>query len=194
MLVEALRAPEVAKCQQKYRVDWDATDGRYGGAQQTVWEILLEMERVDGKSKGRRSRSLSLGPGLGEGLRAGKSSCGVGLGDTLQLPKEDIAGAVWLLRVLEASAVWRMCGGAAPQSVPLGTRCSRWKGLTTEQSDHAGVEVIRVCVTTKMLNDAKKYGPHEEHHFFLRRNMSRGAPFSCTQLVDVRLTAGNDPL
>ena len=37
---EALRAPEVAKWQQKYRVDWDATDGRNGGAQQTVWEIL----------------------------------------------------------------------------------------------------------------------------------------------------------
>ena len=38
---EALRAPEVAKWQQKYRVDWDATDGRNGGAQQTVWEILI---------------------------------------------------------------------------------------------------------------------------------------------------------
>ena len=42
---EALRAPEVAKWQQKYRVDWDAADGRNGGAQQTVWEILMEMER-----------------------------------------------------------------------------------------------------------------------------------------------------
>ena len=30
---EALRAPEVAKWQLKYRVDWDATDGRNGGAQ-----------------------------------------------------------------------------------------------------------------------------------------------------------------
>ena len=42
---EALRAQEVVKWQQKYRVDWDATDGRNGGAQRTVWEILLEMER-----------------------------------------------------------------------------------------------------------------------------------------------------
>ena len=42
---EALRAPEVAKWQQKYRVDWGATDGRKRGAQQTVSEILLEMER-----------------------------------------------------------------------------------------------------------------------------------------------------
>ena len=48
---EALRAPEVAKWQLKYRVDGDATDGRNGGAQQTVWEILMEMERFDGKAK-----------------------------------------------------------------------------------------------------------------------------------------------
>ena len=33
--------PEVAKWQQKYRVDRDAADGRNGGAQQTVWEMLL---------------------------------------------------------------------------------------------------------------------------------------------------------
>ena len=42
---EATRTPEVAKWQQKYRVDWDATDGRNGGAKRTVWEILMEMER-----------------------------------------------------------------------------------------------------------------------------------------------------
>ena len=29
---EALRAPEVVKWQKKYRVEWDATDGRNGGA------------------------------------------------------------------------------------------------------------------------------------------------------------------
>ena len=33
------------KWQQKYRVDWDATDGRNGGAQRTLWEVLMEMER-----------------------------------------------------------------------------------------------------------------------------------------------------
>ena len=48
---EASRAPEVAKWQMKYRVDWDATDGRNGGAQQTVREILMEMERFNGKAK-----------------------------------------------------------------------------------------------------------------------------------------------
>ena len=41
---EALRAPEVTKWQMKYRVDWDGTDDRNGGAQQAVCEILMEME------------------------------------------------------------------------------------------------------------------------------------------------------
>ena len=47
---EALRAPEVAKWQQKYRVERDATDGRNGGAQRTVWEVLMEMERLNRKA------------------------------------------------------------------------------------------------------------------------------------------------
>ena len=33
--------------QQKYRVDWDATDGRNGGAQRTVWEVLMDMETYE---------------------------------------------------------------------------------------------------------------------------------------------------
>ena len=57
---EVLRAPEVAKWQQKYRVDWDATDGRNGGAQQTVWVILIEMERLNGKAKEEDQGALAL--------------------------------------------------------------------------------------------------------------------------------------
>ena len=52
-LWEALRAPEVGKWQQKYRVDWDATDGRNGHAQQTVSNKLMEMERFYSKQKKR---------------------------------------------------------------------------------------------------------------------------------------------
>ena len=48
---EALMASEVAKWQQRYRVDWDASDGRYGGAQRKVWEVLMEMKRFNGKAK-----------------------------------------------------------------------------------------------------------------------------------------------
>ena len=61
-----------------------------------------------------RSRSCSFGLGLGKGLRAGESPCGLGLGHALQLPEEDIAGAVRVLRAPEASAVRGMRGGAAP--------------------------------------------------------------------------------
>ena len=71
---EVLGAPEVAKWQQKYRVDRDATDGGNGGAQQTVWKIVMKMERLRGKTKEedqgavwRRhsSESAFLWPGLG---------------------------------------------------------------------------------------------------------------------------------
>ena len=40
---EALGTP----AQQRYRVDLGATDGRSGGAQQTVWEILMEIKRFN---------------------------------------------------------------------------------------------------------------------------------------------------
>ena len=42
---EALRAPEVAKQHETFRIEWDATDGRNGGAERTLWETFLEMER-----------------------------------------------------------------------------------------------------------------------------------------------------
>ena len=57
---EAMRAPEVARWQQKYRVDWDATDGRNGGAQRTVCEVLLEMEEFDGRAKAEDQGAVAL--------------------------------------------------------------------------------------------------------------------------------------
>ena len=65
---EALRAPKVAKWQLNYRVEWDATDGRHGGAQQTVWEILLEVERFDGKAKEGKQGAVALVPDLAKAL------------------------------------------------------------------------------------------------------------------------------
>ena len=50
----------MARWQQEYRVDWDAADGRNGGAQQTAWEILLEMERFNGKAKEEDQGALAL--------------------------------------------------------------------------------------------------------------------------------------
>ena len=57
---EAMRAPEVARWQQKYRVDWDATDGRNGGGQRTVWEVLMEMEKFDGRAKAEDQGAVAL--------------------------------------------------------------------------------------------------------------------------------------
>ena len=97
------------KWQQRYRIEWDATDGRNGGAQRTVWEMLMDMERFKYRVGTRRFGSGGLGSGPGEGLRAGQPSCAVGVGDALQLPKEDLASAVRVLRASEA--VRRMRGG-----------------------------------------------------------------------------------
>ena len=101
---EALRAPKVANWQPKYRVEWDATDGRNGGAQQTVWEVLVEMERFDGKAKEGKQGAVALVLDLAKALESWSPS-GLGVGNALQFPKEDIEGAVWLLRAPEASAV-----------------------------------------------------------------------------------------
>ena len=40
---QTLRAPEVAKWQQKYRVDWEELSEQ--------WEMLMEMDRFKGKAK-----------------------------------------------------------------------------------------------------------------------------------------------
>ena len=50
----------MAKWQQKYRVDWDAADGPSGGAQRTVWEVLMEMERFNGKAKAEDQGAVAL--------------------------------------------------------------------------------------------------------------------------------------
>ena len=101
----------MAKGQQKYRVDWDATNCRNGGVQCTVWEILLEMERFKYRVGGEDLEAVALVLDLAKAFE--RISLPVGLGDSLQLPKEDTAGAVRVLRASEAGAVRRMRGGAA---------------------------------------------------------------------------------
>ena len=65
---KALRAPEVAKWQQKYRVDWDATDRRNGGAQRIVWEVLMDMERLNEKAKAEDQGAVALVRDLAKAL------------------------------------------------------------------------------------------------------------------------------
>ena len=57
---EALRVPEVANCQQKHRVEWDATEGQNGGAQRKMWEVLMEMETFSGKAKAEEQGAVAL--------------------------------------------------------------------------------------------------------------------------------------
>ena len=103
----------MAKWQLKYRVDWDATDGRNEGAQQTVWEILMPMEGFDGKAKEGEQGAVVLVLDLAKAFES-QPPCGVGLGNALQLPQEGLPSVVRILRAPETSAVRRMCGGAAP--------------------------------------------------------------------------------
>ena len=85
---KALRAPEVAKWQQKYRVDWDAADGATWRSSAHSVGSLDGNGKVLWQSKRRGSRSRGFGSGPGKGVRA----CGLRLGDTLQLPKEEYCG------------------------------------------------------------------------------------------------------
>ena len=74
---ETLRAPEAAKWQQKYRVDWDVTDGRNGGAQRTVWEM-----------REKKTREQQPWSWIWQWPLSGSVSLWCGLGE------EDLAGAV----------------------------------------------------------------------------------------------------
>ena len=69
------------------------------------WEVIRSPDVAKWQQRCRADRDAtdgSSGPGAGprEGLPTG-----VGLSDAFQLPKEDLAGALWILRAPEASAV-----------------------------------------------------------------------------------------
>ena len=106
---ETLSAQEVAQWQQKYRIDWECYGWtKYGGAQRAVWEMLMEFERFKYQAGEEDLGAVALVLDV-----AKQSSCGVGLGDALQFLKEDIAGAMRVLRAPVARAVRRKCGRAA---------------------------------------------------------------------------------
>ena len=66
------------------------------------------------EQKAEERGAVALVAGPCEGILASQPTDGLGLGDALQLPKEDVAGAVWSFQAPEASAVRRLRGGAAP--------------------------------------------------------------------------------
>ena len=110
---EALKAPEVAKWQQKYRVDWDATDGRNGGAQRTVWEVLMEMEKWNRKAKAEEQGAVALVQDLAKAFE--RVSLPVsGLGRRTSASPKRSCWCFVVFRAPEACTVRWMCGGTAP--------------------------------------------------------------------------------
>ena len=92
-------ASEVMKWQQRYRIECDASDGRHGGVQRTVWENLMEMEKFNQQAGEEDLGAVGLGSGPGEGLRARQPPSGQWIGawaTHFQLPKEDLAGVLWV--------------------------------------------------------------------------------------------------
>ena len=103
----------MAKWQQKYRLEWDATNGRNRGAQRTVWEVFMEMDRYRERAGREDQGAVVLVLDLAKAFERVRLPVVWAWGNALQLPKEDLASAVRILRAPVASAVRRMCGGAA---------------------------------------------------------------------------------
>ena len=113
-LWEAMRAPEVAKWQQKYRVDWDATDGRNGGTQRTVWEVfLMEMERYKYRAGEEDLGAVAPVLNLAKALERVGFPVVWAWATHFSFPRKILWDAAWVLRAPEEGAVRRMCGRAA---------------------------------------------------------------------------------
>ena len=82
---KALRAPEVVKWQQTYRVEWDATDDRNGGAQRTEREKIKELWPWSWTCRRPSSEAASLWSGFGRRTSASQGrycGCFVGISST----------------------------------------------------------------------------------------------------------------
>ena len=111
---EALRAPEVVKWQQKYRIDWDATDGRNGGAQRTMWEVLMEMERLNGKAKAEDQGAVALVLDLAKAFERVSLLVVWAWATHFSFSRKILRVLCGYFEPPETCAVRRMCGGAAP--------------------------------------------------------------------------------
>ena len=73
----------------------------------------MKMERFSGKAKAEDLGAVALVLDLAKAFERVSLLVVWALGDALQLPEEDIAGALRILRAPEAIAVRRMCVGTA---------------------------------------------------------------------------------
>ena len=83
------------------------------------------------------------------------------LGDARQLPKEDVAGAMRVLRAPEASTVRRICGGAAPdhhgfEKVKEEVERKDFKMSVTESGKERKSKMIASCGCVNAANDDRQ--------------------------------------
>ena len=103
----------MAKWQLKYRVDWDGTDGR-NGRQQTVWKILMEMERFNGKAKEEDQGALALVVDLAKVFERVGLPVVWAWATHFRFPRKILRVLCGYFEHQRKSALRKMCGGAAP--------------------------------------------------------------------------------
>ena len=144
-----LRAPEVSRWQEVHRVGWDATDGRNGVAEPTVWATLLGMDRFDYRAGETDQRAITLFLDLAKAVGRVESSSGVGLDDAL-LPKEDFACALRVTLSTRGRVQFeRVRSGATPDYHSSSSRVEMELLLRVVLQDAFG-EVMKVYPALKL--------------------------------------------
>ena len=109
----ATRAAEVAKWRHKYRIEWDATDERDGGADRTVWETLLRMERFSYHAGERDQGAIALVLDLVKAFDRVSLPVVSAWATHFKFSHDYFACAMRVLRAPAEGAVRRMCGRTA---------------------------------------------------------------------------------
>ena len=107
---EGLRVTRGVRWQERHRVGWENTDGRNGGAERTVWETLLEMERFDNRAGEKDQGAITLVLDLVKAFERVSLPAVWAWATHLNIPRK-----IWrVLRAAEARSVRREGGGVAP--------------------------------------------------------------------------------
>ena len=104
----------MAKWHHKYRIEWDAADGRNGGAQCTVWEILLEMEKFTYHAGEKYQGAVAKVLDQAEAFERVSLPVVCSWATHFNLLKKIMRVLCWVLRSSAACSVRRMSGAAAP--------------------------------------------------------------------------------
>ena len=104
----------MVKWQYKHRLECNVTDERNGGAQRKVWEVLMEMERFNGRAKAEDQGAVALVLDPAKAFERVSLPVVWAWATHFSFPRKMMRVLCRVFRASEASAVRRMCGGAAP--------------------------------------------------------------------------------